>query len=103
MHFEGDLSAVQLAQSLMKLAEGEIPGKLSSDLMKLADKLCHIITREWTETLCFLKQAVVSYEEIVLLPAGNVKVTDDNEAAQCQRTGVAARKKKTLSLLRQIL
>jgi len=55
----------------MKLGEGKIPGKLSSDLMKLADELCRIITRECTETLCVLKQAVVSYEEIVLLPAGN--------------------------------
>ena len=71
MHFEGDISAVQLAQNLMKLGEGKIPGKLSSDLMKLADELCRIITRECTETLCVLKQAVVSYEEIVLLPAGN--------------------------------
>jgi len=68
----------------MKLGEGKIPGKPSSDLMKLADKLSHIITGEWTEKLCFLKQAFISYEEIVLLPAGNVKVKDDNEAAQCQ-------------------
>jgi len=43
---EGDISAVQLEQDLMKLGEGEIPGEPSSDLMKLADKLCHIITRE---------------------------------------------------------
>jgi hypothetical protein len=70
VHFEGDISAVQLAQNLMKLGEGKIPGQPSSDRMKLADKLCHIITREWTGKLCFLKQAVISYEEIVLLPAG---------------------------------
>ena len=67
MHFEGDISAMQLAQNLMKLGEGKIPDKPPSDLMKLAVKLCHIITRDWNEKRCFLQQAVICYEEIALL------------------------------------
>ena len=43
---EGDISAVQLTQNLMKLGEGKIPNKPSRDLMKLADRLYHIVTRE---------------------------------------------------------
>jgi hypothetical protein len=48
VNFEGDISTVQLPQNLMQPDEGKIPGRPSSEIMRLADKLCHIVTTEWT-------------------------------------------------------